>query len=150
MADPGSPPPFARIAVAGATGYIGARLVPRLLAAGHHVRCLVREPRKLSNRPWASDPRVEVLAVELDDAAVVERALAGCDVLHYLVHAMRSAGADYAERDRSMARTVATAAKAAGVSRIVQGYASGAIVQYEIEGPPGERFMADQTAVRLP
>jgi uncharacterized protein YbjT (DUF2867 family) len=119
MADPGSPPPFARIAVAGATGYIGARLVPRLLAAGHHVRCLVREPRKLSNRPWASDPRVEVLAVELDDAAVVERALAGCDVLHYLVHAMRSAGADYAERDRSMARTVATAAKAAGVSRIV-------------------------------
>lgn len=113
------PPPTSRIAVAGATGYIGARLVPRLLATGHHVRCLVREPRKLSNRPWIADPRVEVVAVELDDPAVVQRALAGCDVLHYLVHAMQSAGTGYADRDRNMARTVATAAKAAGVSRIV-------------------------------
>jgi uncharacterized protein YbjT (DUF2867 family) len=112
-------PSPSRIAVAGATGYIGARLVPRLLAAGHHVRCLVREPRKLANRPWITDPRVEVIAVELDDGAEVRRALDGCDVLHYLVHAMQSAGSDYAERDRTMARTVATAAKAAGVRRLV-------------------------------
>jgi len=118
MGSPGSAP-LTRIAIAGATGYIGARLVPRLLAAGYAVRCLVREPRKLSNRPWVSDPHVEVVAVELDDATAVERALAGCDVLHYLVHAMRSAGSDYADRDRAMARTVATAAKATGVSRIV-------------------------------
>ncbi len=120
MAAAAAPPTLtSRIAVSGATGYIGARLVPRLLAAGHHVRCLVREPRKLANRPWAADPRVEVVAVELDDALAVERALAGCDVLHYLVHAMRSAGAGYADRDRAMARTVATAAKAAGVGRVI-------------------------------
>ena len=36
-----------RIAIAGATGYIGGRLAPRLLEAGYSLRCLVRSPRKL-------------------------------------------------------------------------------------------------------
>src|SRR5689334_3124737 len=108
-----------RVAVAGATGYIGTRLVPRLLTAGHRVRCLVRTPRKLADRPWAKDPRVEIVAVDLGDATAVEAALRGTDALFYLVHAMRSAGDDYAERDREMARTVSTAAHAAGVGRIV-------------------------------
>ena len=84
----------ARIAVAGATGYIGARLVPRLVTAGYRVRCLVRSPRKLADRPWASDPRVEIVTVDLDDVAAVETALRDCAALFYLVHAMRSAGAD--------------------------------------------------------
>ena len=42
------------IFVTGATGYIGGRLVPRLLAAGYHVRCLTRSARKLGDRPWGS------------------------------------------------------------------------------------------------
>jgi uncharacterized protein YbjT (DUF2867 family) len=108
-----------RVAIAGATGYIGTRLVPRLLAAGHRVRCLVRAPRKLAGRPWASDPRVEIVTVDLDDASQVEAALDDCVALYYLVHQMLSAGGDYAARDRAMARTVAAAAKAAGVGRIV-------------------------------
>ncbi|MFG0320570.1 MAG: NAD(P)H-binding protein, partial [Planctomycetota bacterium JB042] len=37
----------------GATGYIGGRLVPRLLDRGHRVRCLVRSIRKVRTRPWA-------------------------------------------------------------------------------------------------
>ena len=45
------------VVVTGATGYIGGRLVPRLLDAGYRVRCLVREPRKLQSRPWALDPK---------------------------------------------------------------------------------------------
>ena len=45
------------VLLTGATGYIGGRLVPRLLEAGHRVRCLAREPRKLDGRPWASHPR---------------------------------------------------------------------------------------------
>ena len=49
-----------RIAIAGATGYIGGRLAPRLLDAGYSLRCLVRSPRKLEERDWTSDPRVEV------------------------------------------------------------------------------------------
>ncbi len=41
-----------RILVTGATGYVGGRLVPRLLAAGHAVRCLARDPERLAGRPW--------------------------------------------------------------------------------------------------
>ncbi|MEO5824001.1 MAG: SDR family oxidoreductase, partial [Vicinamibacteraceae bacterium] len=70
-------------------------------------------------RPWASDPRVEIVTVDLDDAAAVEAALRDCTALFYLVHGMQSAGRDYAERDREMARTVATAAQAAGVGRVI-------------------------------
>ena len=53
------------VAVTGATGYVGGRLVPALLEAGYRVRCLVREPRKLDSRPWRHDPRVEVIAGDL-------------------------------------------------------------------------------------
>ncbi|MBV9493612.1 MAG: NAD(P)H-binding protein, partial [Acidobacteria bacterium] len=55
------------IAVAGATGYIGTRLVPRLLAAGYRVRCLARSPKKLRDRPWRGDPKVEVVTTDLAD-----------------------------------------------------------------------------------
>ena len=56
-----------KVAVTGATGYIGTRLVPRLVAAGYAVRCLARSPRKLADRPWYADPRVEVVASDLGD-----------------------------------------------------------------------------------
>jgi nucleoside-diphosphate-sugar epimerase len=58
----GSPAAVKPVLVTGATGYIGGRLVPRLLEAGHRVRCLAREPRQLDGRPWVGDPRVEVVA----------------------------------------------------------------------------------------
>jgi uncharacterized protein YbjT (DUF2867 family) len=120
MADTPTPPPAAAlVAVAGATGYIGTRLVPRLLEASHRVRCLVRAARKLAGRSWAADSRVDIVTVDFDDGAALTAALRGCDALFYLVHAMRSAGPGYAERDRAMAGTVAAAARRAGVGRIV-------------------------------
>ena len=64
-----------RIAIAGATGYIGGRLAPRLLDAGYSLRCLVRSPRKLEGRDWTSDPRVEVWPSDLDDRASLTRDL---------------------------------------------------------------------------
>src|SRR4029079_12354680 len=99
-----------RVALAGATGYIGGRLVPRLLDAGHGVRCLVRSPRKLEGRDWTSHRRVEVQAVDLLDLASLTKALARCDVAFYLVHSMMSTGGPYAEQDLTLARTFARAA----------------------------------------
>ena len=67
-----------RIAVAGATGYIGGRLVPRLLADGHDVVCLARNPSKLDDRPWRDDVDVKLCDVTNRDqvfaaCAAVER-----------------------------------------------------------------------------
>jgi len=107
------------VLLTGATGYIGGRLVPRLLEAGHRVRCLAREPRKLDGRPWASHPRVEIVAGDAADLPSLRRAMTGCGPAFYLVHSMIAAGDAYAERDRAMARSFAVAAQEAGLARIV-------------------------------
>lgn len=114
-----SDPDPARVAVTGATGYIGGRLAPRLLEAGYRVRCLVRFPQKLQDRVWAADPNVEIVDADLSDPASLSEKLAGCSAAYYLVHSMLSAGKDYAARDRQLAAAFSSAARAAGVSRII-------------------------------
>jgi uncharacterized protein YbjT (DUF2867 family) len=108
-----------RIAIAGATGYIGGRLAPLLVEAGYSLRCLVRSPRKLEGRDWSGDPKVEIRRVDLGDQAALAQELAGCDAAFYLVHSMMSAGGEYARQDLDLARTFAGAARDAGVGRIV-------------------------------
>ncbi|WP_330329052.1 SDR family oxidoreductase [Streptomyces sp. NBC_00536] len=102
--------------VTGATGYIGGRLVPELLDAGHRVRCLARSPERLRDHPWAD--RAEVMRGDVTDPDAVAAALRGTDVAYYLVHALGT-GAGFEERDRSAARIFAGRARAAGVRRIV-------------------------------
>jgi uncharacterized protein YbjT (DUF2867 family) len=104
------------VLVLGATGYVGGRLVPELLAAGHRVRCAARTPAKLDGRSWRD--RVEVVAADATDRASMEAACAGVDAVMFLVHAMDGAP-DFAEREAAAARTVRDAAAAAGVGRIV-------------------------------
>lgn len=109
----GSPP---RALVLGATGYIGGRLVPRLLAAGYRVRVLVRSPARLPAFAWGDD--VEVVVGSADDRDAVDAAVDDVDVLFYLVHSMGS-GADFERRDLDAAETVASAVDAAGIDRVV-------------------------------
>ena len=104
------------VLVTGATGYIGGRLVPRLLEAGHRVKVLVRSPEKIAGVPWFDD--VEVVRSSLDDAAALGEALKGVEVLYYLVHSM-AAGSGFEAKEKSMAELVSNAAAAAGVQRIV-------------------------------
>ncbi|MDJ0376602.1 SDR family oxidoreductase [Cryobacterium sp. PH31-L1] len=105
-----------RALVTGATGYIGGRLVPKLLEAGFSVRVLVRTPSKLRDVPWAD--QVEVVEGDLGDLASVERACVDIDVLYYLVHSMGAAG-DFEKTEHTAAENVARAAAAAHVARIV-------------------------------
>lgn len=107
------------VAVTGATGYVGGRLVPALLDSGYRVRCLVREPRKLDARPWRHHSNVEVIAVDVADTAAVTEALRGCQAAYYLVHSMVASGGTYADRDRELAASFAAATRAAGLSRIL-------------------------------
>ncbi len=111
--------PLIRVAVAGATGYIGGRLIPRLLEAGYAVRCLVRSPAKLQERDWASHPNVEIAAVDLEASEPLTEALRGCEIAFYLIHSMISAGAGYVEYDRRLASGFARSAASAGVNRIL-------------------------------
>ncbi len=112
-----STPPAQRTAlVTGATGYIGGRLVPALLAAGFAVRCFARNPAKLRDQPWFAD--VEVVKGDVGDSAAVERACAGVDVGYYLVHSL-GAGKRFERRDRDMARAFARGSRRSGVGRLV-------------------------------
>ena len=104
------------VLVTGATGYIGGRLVPRLIDAGYRVRVFVRNPEKLIDVPWAH--QVEIVEGDLRDAPSVARAVEDIDVLYYLVHSMGAKG-EFEQTERTAATNVATAALAAGVSRIV-------------------------------
>jgi uncharacterized protein YbjT (DUF2867 family) len=107
------------IFVTGATGYVGGRLVPALLAAGRSVRCLAREPRKLEERPWRAHPNVAVVAGDMRDVDILAGQLEGCPAAYYLVHSMEAAGGKYAEQDTQLAFNFAQAAARAGVGRII-------------------------------
>lgn len=104
--------------VTGATGYVGGRLVERLLAEGRGVRALARDPSRV-------EPRAGVEAVQgnVVTGEGIGAALDGCENAYYLVHSMEAApGADlrdFADRDRRAASEFATAASAAGVRRVV-------------------------------
>jgi uncharacterized protein YbjT (DUF2867 family) len=110
---PGSP---VTCLVTGATGYVGGRLVPELLAAGYRVRCMARRAGRLSGFGWIG--QVEVTEADALDAASLRRALAGVDVAYYLIHSLGS-GPAFEATDRAAAQTFAGCARDAGVSRII-------------------------------
>jgi len=104
------------ILVTGATGYIGGRLVPRLLECGFAVRCLVRDRARIP-------PRLRKLAIEVVEGNVLDAnslgdALTGVDAAYYLVHSLRS-GRDFHQRDMSAAHNFGMAAAQNKVRRII-------------------------------
>jgi len=105
-----------KVLVTGATGYVGGRLVPKLLEQGYSVRVLAREPHRLDGVPWHDD--VEIIQGDLQVRSDVARAVSVVDVVYYLVHSMSSAG-DFEVIERRVATLVAEEAKSAQVKRIV-------------------------------
>ena len=104
------------ILVTGATGYVGGRLVPRLLDAGYRVRCLVRDPSRLQGRPWLD--RVELVPGDVFQPESLAAGLRDVGVVYYLIHSL-GGGSDFPERDLVAARHCGAAAKQAGVERII-------------------------------
>lgn len=109
-----------RCLVTGATGYVGGRLVPRLLDNGFEVRALARTPEKLARVPWRD--RIEVVQGDLGDPESLAAAFENVDVVYYLVHSM-GFEKDFAAEERRAAQNVVAAARRAGVRRMV--YLSG-------------------------
>ncbi|MFN2494611.1 MAG: SDR family oxidoreductase [Pseudonocardiaceae bacterium] len=99
----------------GASGYVGSRLVPRLLDAGHEVRCLARDPARLDAVPFRG--QLEVVEGDVVSGAGLRAAVDGVDVVYYLVHSLSRR--DFRHADQTGAELVARAAAEAGVGRIV-------------------------------
>lgn len=106
-----------KVLVTGATGYIGGRLVPRLLDSGVEVRALTRDPSRLSLATWRDS--IEVVAADVEEDTGLEMALDGCDYAFYLIHGMGGSGGDFSDRDRRAAANFRVGADRAGLQRIV-------------------------------
>jgi uncharacterized protein YbjT (DUF2867 family) len=102
-----------RVLVTGATGFVGRRLVPALVARGHDVVALVRDATG-----YDAPAGVEAVEGDLLEPGSFGAALEGVEAAYYLVHSM-SAGAGFEERDERAAGNFAAAAGAAGVERVV-------------------------------
>lgn len=128
---PSAPP---RVLVTGATGYVGSRLIPELLASGRTVLAATRHESSLDDYPWRD--QVEPRLFDVEDVDSVRSAVQGVDAVVYLVHSMASD--DFVEKDRAAAELMAEACASAGVGRII--YLSGLV-------PPGD--LSDHLRSRL-
>ncbi|CAN5525007.1 SDR family oxidoreductase [soil metagenome] len=123
----------ASILVTGATGYIGGRLAPRLIARGHDVHCLARNPESLRGRVWAEHATLH--QGDVTKPETLAKPLAGIDTAYYLIHSL-GGGDNYAERDLEAAGAFAREATKAGVKRVI--YLGG----IEPTGTPSEHLQS--------
>ena len=98
------------VLVAGATGFVGRRLVPALVEAGHEVRAMTRHPDTYDG------PGTPV-AGDVHDPPTLDAALAGCRAAYYLVHSLDSR--DFERLDAEAARAFGQAAADAGVDQLI-------------------------------
>lgn len=110
-----------RVLVLGATGYVGSRLVPALLDAGHTVVAASSSPPDPDRFGWGD--RVDWVRCDVTDPDAVRRAVRDVAAVCYLVHSLSMRG--FGERDRLGAQVVRRAVDAADVSRLV--YLSGLV-----------------------
>ncbi|MGA0333164.1 MAG: SDR family oxidoreductase [Kiritimatiellia bacterium] len=103
------------ILVTGATGYVGGRLLDRLVAAGVRVRAMARKPEGLTAK-WGD--RVEVMQGDVLDPETLPGVLEGVDSACYLIHSM-GGGEGFEEREAQSARNFGEAARAAGVKKVI-------------------------------
>jgi uncharacterized protein YbjT (DUF2867 family) len=105
------------ILVIGSSGYIGSKLVPRLLEQGYSIRCLVRDRNRVAAYAWSGS--VEVMEGDVLNATSLDLAFQQVSVVYYLVHSMSNPTGDFAELDRQAARNVGDAARRFGVERLI-------------------------------
>jgi uncharacterized protein YbjT (DUF2867 family) len=104
------------VLVAGATGYIGGRLVPELISRGYRVRVMVRAESPEHEERW---PDAEVVVADALVEEEVSRALEDVDTAYYLIHSMLVGPRKFEDADTEAARNFRRAAEAKGLKRII-------------------------------
>jgi len=107
------------ILVVGGTGYVGGRLIPRLLHRGLKVRAVARSMNKMAGRPWSDHPNLTIVRADLQHRETLAGALEGCGTAYYLVHSMTPEAEDFVEADRHAARNFIDAAKGSSLERVI-------------------------------
>ena len=115
-----------RILVSGASGFIGRRLVRRLLlspgSTNWSIRCMTRNANSLSGYFQDDRGNLEFVQADVQNYPELVKALAGVDIAFYLIHSMEGSSKEwkkFAERDRNAAENFAKAVNEAGVSRVI-------------------------------
>jgi len=118
---PTSPQPqLGKILVSGASGYIGGRLVPELIARGYRVRAMVRADREVYQQKW---PDAEVVVADALNYDSVYKAMEGVYCAYYLIHSLLRGSREFEGIDVKSAATFRDAAQARKINRII--YLSG-------------------------
>jgi uncharacterized protein YbjT (DUF2867 family) len=133
-----------RVLVTGATGYVGGRLVPRLVDRGHEVSCLVRDADAV---PSAWRERVRITTGSVDDDQAVFRAAAGAEVAVYLVHGLSGPSSRLARREVATATAFRDGAELAGVDGVV--YLGGLVDQEALASTSEHLYARQQTGETL-
>ncbi|MEN6441065.1 MAG: SDR family oxidoreductase [Syntrophobacter sp.] len=107
------------VLVLGATGYVGGRLVPRLLEAGYRVRVMGRSEAKLESRPWASHPLMETVQGDVLHPASLEKAARGCWAAFFLVQSVGGRGNGSRDAQRRAAWNMVAASLHSSLERII-------------------------------
>jgi uncharacterized protein YbjT (DUF2867 family) len=107
-----------KVFLTGATGFVGKNMLKRLLAEGHSVRALVRDPKKAAA---LKEEKVELVAGDVAEGTGLDQAMQGCDAVIHLVGIIVEKGSNTFERVHHLGtRNVVEAAKRSGIKRFVQ------------------------------
>ncbi len=117
-----------KILLTGSTGYIGKRLLPVLIEAGHDVVCCVRDEKRF-NPPESLKDKISVITVDLLDEKSLESIPKDIDGAYYLVHSMSSSG-DYKSLEETSAINFRNALKKTNVEHVI--YLGGIINESEL------------------
>jgi uncharacterized protein YbjT (DUF2867 family) len=109
-------PELGKILVTGATGYIGGRLVPELLARGYQVRVMVRTASPELKQRW---PKVEIVVADALELDSLKTALEGVHAGYYLIHSLHLGREEFESTDTQAAENFRTAAEEKKVRRII-------------------------------
>ncbi len=116
-----------KILLTGSTGYIGRRLLPVLVEAGHQVVCLVRDQRRFDWEDFSEDflKQVAVIEVDLNDPSTFTSVPNDLDAAYYLVHSMSSSNPNFTEMEATSAENFVALINTTAAKQII--YLSGIV-----------------------